>query len=69
MLDFAIVVAFVLYGIGAGLRARKQASKDLTEYFLAGRSIGGIEHGVAVAGSEVAKGAGKVTFAHPCGAG
>jgi Na+/proline symporter len=54
MLDFAIVVAFVLYGIGAGLRARRQASRDLTEYFLAGRSIGGWRAGFSMAATQFA---------------
>lgn len=37
-----------------GLRARKQASKDLGEYFLAGRSIGGFRAGFSMAATQFA---------------
>ena len=36
-----IVVAFVAYAVMAGLRHRRQASKNLEEYFLAGRTLPG----------------------------
>jgi SSS family solute:Na+ symporter len=52
MIDLAIVLAFVLYGVAAGLRARKQASTDLTEYFLAGRSLGGVRAGLSMAATQ-----------------
>ncbi len=39
MLDLLIVVAFVIYGLGVGLRARSKASESLQEYFLAGKTI------------------------------
>ena len=54
MLDLLIVAAFILYSIGAGLRARRQASKSLAEYFLAGRSIGGVSAGCSMAATQFA---------------
>ncbi|MFW5966780.1 MAG: sodium:solute symporter family protein [Persicimonas sp.] len=54
MLDLIIILAFVVYAIGAGLRARKKASKNLREYFLAGRSIEGWRAGVSMAATQFA---------------
>ncbi len=37
--DALIVLAFVAYAVSAGVRHRRQASKNLDEYFLAGRTL------------------------------
>ena len=42
-LDWCIVLAFAAYAVRAGLRARRQASRNLEAYFLAGRDAGEIE--------------------------
>jgi solute:Na+ symporter, SSS family len=54
MLDLLIVLAFVAYAITVGFRARRVASKNLTEYFLAGRTIRGWRAGVSMAASQFA---------------
>ena len=54
MIDFAIVAAFVVYSVTVGFRARRQASKDLNEYFLAGRSISGTRAGFSMAATQFA---------------
>lgn len=54
MLDILIVTAFVLYGLGSGLRARSKASQSLDEYFLAGRTIKGWRAGVSMAATQFA---------------
>ncbi len=54
MIDFAIVGAFVVFSIVVGLRARRQASRDLDEYFLAGRSVSGIRAGFSMAATQFA---------------
>lgn len=54
MIDLAIIIAFVVYAVGAGLYARKQASKNLDEYFLAGRSVKGWKAGVSMAATQFA---------------
>ena len=54
MLDLAIVLAFVAYSVAAGLRARRQASEGLEEYFLAGRKIRGWRAGVSMAATQYA---------------
>lgn len=52
MLDLIIVAAFVLYAIASGLRARRQASASLNEYFLAGQSIPGWKAGMSMAATQ-----------------
>ncbi|KJH80899.1 Na+:solute symporter [Pseudomonas sp. KSR10] len=54
MLDLAIVAAFILYGLGSGLRARGKASQSLDEYFLAGRTIKGWKAGFSMAATQFA---------------
>jgi Na+/proline symporter len=54
MLDLLILAAFVLYGLGSGLRARRQASQGLDEYFLAGRSLPGWQAGTSMAATQFA---------------
>ena len=53
-LDTLIVLAFVVYAVSAGLRHRQQASKNLEEYFLAGRSLPGWKAGLSMAASQFA---------------
>lgn len=54
MLDLAIVAAFVVYSVAAGLRARRHASEGLEEYFLAGRAVRGWRAGVSMAATQYA---------------
>jgi Na+/proline symporter len=54
MIDWAIVVAFVVYSVAAGFAARRDASKDLTEYFLAGRTLQGWRAGLSMAATQYA---------------
>jgi solute:Na+ symporter, SSS family len=54
VVDLAIVAAFVLYSIAVGLRSRRQASRNLGEYFLAGRSLKGWRAGVSMASTQYA---------------
>ncbi len=52
--DGLIVVAFVAYAVMAGLRHRRQASKNLEEYFLAGRTLPGWKAGLSMAATQFA---------------
>lgn len=54
MIDLLIVAAFVIYSVTIGFLSRKQASKDLTEYFLAGRSVSGTRAGFSMAATQFA---------------
>ena len=54
MIDLAIVLAFVAYAIVAGLRARSRASRNLQEYFLAGKSVTGWKAGLSMAATQFA---------------
>lgn len=54
MLDLLIVLAFVFYGLSAGMRARSKASQSLHEYFLAGRTIKGWRAGVSMSATQFA---------------
>ena len=54
MLDLLIVAAFVIYSIGSGLRARRAASRNLNEYFLAGKTIPGWKAGFSMAATQFA---------------
>lgn len=54
MLDLLIVLAFVVYSVSAGFRARKQASKSPEEYFLAGRTLQGWKAGLSMAATQYA---------------
>ena len=53
-IDFSIVLLFVAWSVAAGLRARKRASKNLDEYYLAGRSLKGWKAGISMAASQFA---------------
>ncbi len=54
MIDLILVLAFVIYSISVGFFAKSKASKNLTEYFLAGRSIKGWKSGVSIAATQYA---------------
>ena len=54
MIDFAIVAAFVIYSVTIGFLSRHQASKNLDEYFLAGRSVSGTRAGFSMAATQFA---------------
>jgi len=54
MLDLLIVTAFVVYAVSSGFRSRKQASKSLNEYFLAGQSLKGWQAGFSMAATQFA---------------
>ncbi len=54
MLDLAIVLLFVAVTIGSGFRARKAASRNLDEYFLAGRTVSGWRAGLSMAATQFA---------------
>ena len=53
-IDIAIIAAFVVYAVAAGLRSRKRASQNLEEYFLAGRSLPGWKAGLSMAATQFA---------------
>jgi len=54
MIDLVLILAFIIYSISVGFLAKSQASKSLTEYFLAGRSIKGWKSGVSIAATQYA---------------
>lgn len=54
MIDIVIVLAFVAYSISSGFRARSKASRNLEEYFLAGRTISGWKAGFSMAATQYA---------------
>ena len=54
MIDLLIVLAFVAYSITAGFRAKSKASKNLVQYFLAGRTIAGWKAGFSMAATQYA---------------
>jgi Na+/proline symporter len=53
-LDAAILLAFAIYAVSSGLRARRTASTGLAEYFLAGRSLPGWKAGISMAATQFA---------------
>ena len=53
-LDWAILLAFAIYAVSAGLRARRLASRNLEEYFLAGRTLRGWQAGMSMAATQFA---------------
>ena len=54
LIDLAIVAAFVLHAAAAGARNRRAASRNLDEYFLAGRSLSGWQAGLSMAATQFA---------------
>ena len=53
-IDALVVFAFVAYAVSAGFRHRRQASKNLEEYFLAGRTLPGWKAGLSMAATQFA---------------
>ena len=53
-LDWIIVLAFAGYAAAVGLRARARASKNLEEYFLAGRDLPGWKAGASMSATQFA---------------
>ena len=53
-IDALILLAFVGLAIRSGLRARRQASQSLEEYFLAGRTLPGWKAGASMAATQFA---------------
>ena len=53
-IDGLIVLAFVVYAISSGFRSRRQASQNLEEYFLAGRTLPGWKAGLSMAATQFA---------------
>ena len=54
MLDFLILFIFVVVSIGFGLHARRKASQNLEEYFLAGKTLPGWQAGISMAATQFA---------------
>ncbi len=54
MIDLAIVAAFVIYAVRAGLVARADAAKGPEEYFLAGRRMPGWKAGLSMTATQYA---------------
>lgn len=54
MIDLAIILGFVVYALGAGLRARRAASRSLDSYFLADRTLPGWKSGLSMAATQFA---------------
>ncbi|MDA1091776.1 MAG: Na+:solute symporter [Acidobacteria bacterium] len=52
--DVVILTAFVVYSVTVGFRHRRQASRNLEEYFLAGRTLPGWKAGLSMAASQFA---------------
>lgn len=52
MIDLIIVLAFIAYSVSAGFRAKAKASRNLEEYFLAGRTISGWRAGFSMAATQ-----------------
>lgn len=53
-IDIAIIAAFIIYAVVSGFRSSKVASKNLEEYFLAGRSLRGWQAGLSMAATQFA---------------
>lgn len=54
MIDLLLVLGFLVYALGAGLRARRAASQGLPEYFLAGRSLSSWQSGFSMTATQYA---------------
>ena len=54
MLDLLIVLTFMAYALGSGLRSRRKASESLEEYFLAGKTLRGWQAGTSMAATQFA---------------
>lgn len=52
--DMLILLVFVIFSVTAGLRARRHASKNIEEYYLAGREVKGWRAGVSMSATQFA---------------
>lgn len=53
-IDVAILGAFIIYAVWSGWSSKKEASKNLEEYFLAGRSLKGWQAGLSMTATQFA---------------
>ena len=54
LIDVFIIFLFIIYAISSGFRNKREASKNLEEYFLAGRSLPGWKAGLSMAATQFA---------------
>lgn len=54
MIDLLIILVFIFYSVANGFRNRSMASKNLEEYFLAGRTVKGWRAGFSMAATQFA---------------
>ena len=54
LIDLTIVLVFVIYSVSVGFAFRKVASRGLTDYFLAGRTLKGWQAGFSMAATQYA---------------
>ncbi|MEX2494553.1 MAG: sodium:solute symporter family protein [Woeseia sp.] len=54
MIDWFIVIAFIIYSLFEGFRSRRQSAENLSEYLLAGRTIRGWRAGFSMAATQFA---------------
>jgi Na+/proline symporter len=52
VIDLVLVLAFVGWSVATGLRNRREASRDLESYFLAGRKLSSWESGLSMAATQ-----------------
>ncbi len=54
LLDVSVVLIFIVYSVSVGFALRRAASRGMTDYFLAGRSLKGWQAGVSMAATQYA---------------
>jgi solute:Na+ symporter, SSS family len=52
MMDLGVVLVFVALALWSGMKARRRASRNLEEYFLAGRDVAGWKSGLSMAATQ-----------------
>jgi Na+/proline symporter len=53
-IDLSILAGFLVWSLASGLRSRRSASRNLEEYFLAGRTLRGWQAGISMAATQFA---------------
>ncbi len=53
-IDILIIFAYIAYALFTGFRTKAESTKDLNEYFLAGRSLKGWQAGISMAATQFA---------------
>lgn len=53
-IDLVVILLFIAYAVLSGIRSKDVASKNLEEYFLAGRSLPGWKAGISMAATQFA---------------